>query len=93
MSDVKWVELDILPAGNQAGESAPRDPLAPLLRELAEHPGRWAELDRYPVARVQSARSRGANIKRRYPGVEYAVVPAGSEAVLYLRQEPAGAPS
>lgn len=87
---MKWVELDILPAG-RAGDAAwaPRDPLAPVLRELAEHPGRWAELHRYPIDRVQSARSRGANIKKRHPGIEYAVLSAGSEAVLYLRQEPA----
>lgn len=87
-STVKWVELDIVPAGRGNTEHAPRDPLAPILAELAKHPGRWAELDRYPMDRLQSARSRGANIKKRYPGIEYAVIPEGASAGLYLRQEP-----
>lgn len=79
---VRFVDLDIKPAG-----TIRRDPLAPVLAELAENPGRWAELDRYPMERMNSARSRGSQIKRRYPGTEYAVLPEGDVAVLYLRQK------
>jgi hypothetical protein len=80
---VKWTDVIIEPA-------QPKDvvSLVPILVELRLNPGRWAELDRYPLDRIQSARSRGANIKKRNPGIEYAVLAEDSDAVLYLRQEP-----
>jgi hypothetical protein len=81
---MKFVDLDIEPAGEVR-----REPLAPILAELADNPGRWGELDRYPSDRIASARSRGSQIKKRYPGTEYAVVPEGDVVVLYLRKESA----
>jgi hypothetical protein len=78
---MKFVDLDIKPAG-----TIRRDPLAPVLAELAERPGEWAEIDHYPIDRIQSARSRGSQIKKRHPGIEYAVVPQADTAVLYLRR-------
>ena len=66
---MKWAE-------DQEITSASRRPmpdLRKLVETLAEHPGRWAELDYYPIARIQSARSRGSQIVRRYPILEYGV--------------------
>lgn len=81
---VKWTDQDIKPAG---GSNRPpqSDPLAPTIYQLRQRPGVWAELNRYPIARLQSARSRGSQIKKRHPGIEYAVLPEADTAVLYLR--------
>lgn len=80
---MKWTTQELEPANGK------REALAPILASLREQPGRWAELDRYPLDRIASARSRGCQIMRRH-AVEYAVETSGSEAVLYLRAPAAG---
>lgn len=83
MSGIKWAEnQDIEPANAGRRQS---EPLAPMIRQLRLRPGVWAALDRYPMARAQSARSRGSQISKRHPGIEYAVLPEADVAVLYLR--------
>jgi hypothetical protein len=52
---------------------------------LRERPGTWAAVEHYPLARVQSARSRGCNAMKRHPGVQYHVKVTETEAILYMR--------
>lgn len=69
-------------------QRAPQLRLPSLVEQLAEYPGRWAEVARYPVDRIGSARSRGANTVTRYPALDYAVEREGAEAVLYFQAKP-----
>lgn len=56
-----------------------------LVLELAETPGEWHEVGRYPADRRKSAWSRGSQTTARYPQLEYAVQREGDEFVLYFR--------
>lgn len=59
--------------------------LGPVLAELRARPGQWAEITRYAPIQRPSAASRGGQIARRYPDIEYAVRAQADEVVLYLR--------
>lgn len=80
---MKWT--DDIPA---AARRKHRSNVAEMVAELAEQPGRWAEVARYPEDRIRSAWSRGSQTVRRYPVLEYAVRRDGSEAVLFFRHLP-----
>jgi hypothetical protein len=77
---VKFTDEVITPANVR-----PQLDVRRLVDTLCEQPGRWAEVERYPLSRIQSARSRGSQTVKRYPILEYAVRTEGSAAVLYFR--------
>lgn len=82
---MKWTDADLAPA-----ERRPRGPVAALVETLKQHPGRWAEVGRYPAERRTSAYSRGNGAAKRYTAdrLEYAVTRDGSELVLLYRVAP-----
>jgi hypothetical protein len=82
---VKWTDAPLVPA-----ERRPRGPVETLVAELEAHPGRWAEVGRYPVTRRSSAYSRGSMATRRFEDrrLEYVVKREGDQFVLYYRVAP-----
>jgi hypothetical protein len=78
MSPLKFVGE--LPQDGRAKKQRAR-----YLDELRSAPGQWAEIARYPKARRASASSRGHQITRRNPDIEYTTRVVGDEAVLYMR--------
>lgn len=81
MSSIKFVDRDDL----QPSKGLKSGRLDTMIAELSEHPGQWAEIDRYELERRASAYSRGSQTCRRYPVLEYAVERDGDEFVLYFR--------
>lgn len=66
----------------------PRGNVLALVTELEQRPGEWVEVARYPADRRKSAWSRGSQTCIRYPQLDYAVQPEGTDVVLYLRHLP-----
>ena len=64
---------------------APQLNMFRLIEELSARPDEWAEVCRYPLARIKSARSRGSETCARYPVLDYEVYRDGAEAVLRFR--------
>lgn len=77
---MKWTDEDVVPANRR-----PNNDVRAMVEMLAEQPGRWAEVDRYPANRTKSAWSRGSQTVKRYPILEYAVHRQGDESVLFFR--------
>jgi hypothetical protein len=67
---------------------APQLCVPALVADLATRPGEWAEVYRYPLARIRSAYSRGSETCARYPVLEYVVTREEAEAVLRFRHLP-----
>lgn len=85
---MKWTEDSVVPANTRPNTDVRR-----LVDTLAEHPGRWAEIDTYPAGRKKSAYSRGSQTVKRYPVLEYSVGERADDDgapvfVLYFRVRP-----
>lgn len=83
---MKFTDADITPAGRRPHVArSQRGDVIRMVADLSARPGVWAEVDRYPLDRIASARSRASQTVRRYPGLEYAVERERDEAVVYFR--------
>lgn len=72
--------VDELPPRSRPGPKP-----AAYLEELRRHPGKWALIARFPNGGSVTARSRGQQVKRRNPDIEYAVRTVDDEIALYMR--------
>lgn len=77
---MKWTDGPVT-----AANVRPNTDVRRLVETLAEQPGRWAEVGRYPLTRKRSAYSRGSQTVRRYPVLQYAVQTDGDDVVLLFR--------
>lgn len=83
---MKFTDADITPANVRPNRAdTKRGDVIRMVADLSARPGVWAEVDRYPLDRIASARSRASQTVRRYPGLEYAVERQRDAAVLYFR--------
>lgn len=82
---MRFTDAEITPAGRRPRADTKRGDVTRMVAELSARPGEWAEVDRYPLDRIASARSRASQTVRRYPGLQYAVERLDGEAVVFFR--------
>lgn len=75
---MKFVDEIPQPGGN--GRTTPE-----TLTALRANRGRWAEIQRYPIAKATNAYSRASYTRKAHEDIECAPRTVGTEVVLYMR--------
>lgn len=69
-----------------------RNAAARIFAQLREHPGVWAEVERYPADRNKAARSRAQSWRQHHKDIDALAAkdPDTGEIVFYARAIPSG---